>query len=242
MVDLLTPRQTPLPSRPRLEEEIVVDQVNYTLTLCLPEPKSRIGLICANSPIGNIDPLGLADSAVNDTDVNNALSQVYNRMQEYPETMPRAEWAWMMATYMDTPYFDISSEPGTPNVDTFTYHGAEYPELTGTSMSAHELNYLGVGAGFATYGYSYEDAVAFTDAWYLLNHHQLPSMNVLRALLAGYNSFAQLRYFLPPNEGGTATGGGCMDSMPSAFSATLTLNMSGGGGSSSPSGSGGGPD
>jgi len=152
---------------------------------------------CSADPINNVDPLGLTDTPINDTDVNDALTQVYDRMQEYPETMTNAEWAWMMATYMDTPYFNVSSPPGTPGVDTFTYNGTEYPELIGTTMSAHEINYLGVGAAFAAYGWSYEDAVAFTDAWYLAEHHELPSMNVLRALLAGYNSFAQLRYFLP---------------------------------------------
>ncbi len=59
MVDLLLPRQTPLPSRQRLEEKVVADHVNFTLTLCAPSTEMRIGLLCANNPICNVDPSGL---------------------------------------------------------------------------------------------------------------------------------------------------------------------------------------
>ncbi len=60
MVDLLSPRLTPLPSRLRLEEKIVADHVNYTLTLCAPGTERRIGLLVANDPINWLDLWGLA--------------------------------------------------------------------------------------------------------------------------------------------------------------------------------------
>ena len=73
--------------------------------------------------------------------------------------------------------------------ESYTYVGTEYPELNGTVMTGHELNYMGVGAGFAAYDMPLWMAAQLTKEYYNEAHHQDPDLNVMMAMLAGYNAY-----------------------------------------------------
>jgi hypothetical protein len=80
---------------------------------------------------------------------------------------------------------------GTFPQDTlFSYSGTKYPELNGTTMSAHELNYLGFGAAMAAYEVppSLVDPLT-TLYWNGFSSNTEPiTPNVYTATHAGYNA------------------------------------------------------
>jgi len=86
VVELLSPRLTPLPSRQRLEEKVVSDHVNFTLTLCAPRTERRIGLLCANSPINYTDPSGLISGAHIDDDPQSIFNNLINQNPDQPSS------------------------------------------------------------------------------------------------------------------------------------------------------------
>ena len=87
---------------------------------------------------------------------------------------------------MDTVYHDPDHHKGS-----YTYGGYDYPELQGTTMSGHELNYMGVGAGFAASGLPIGLADLATQKYYNQRHGSDPSSNVYNAMHAGYNGYNQ---------------------------------------------------
>ncbi len=94
----------------------------------------------------------------------------------------------------------------------YQYNGTRYPELAGTVMTGHEINYIGVGAGYAAYGIPLWLAVQLTIAYYERNHGGAsPDLNVLTALLAGYNAYKRTGGGSSPTGTG---GGGCVDDPP----------------------------
>ena len=236
MVDLLIPRLTPLPSRPRLEGKTVPDQVNFTLTICVPEPKSRIGLICANNPICNIDPLGLDTLTVLGGDTGIPIPSNFMTYRNY--AIGFFSVTLVASVAVATGGASLTATGGGTTLIT----GVIETDGTVTLAASHPAAaatadvFVAIGQPLA------EGAEAFT---ILIEKGEVTMLgsqsftgimslsNAAKAALALWLASQGLSPgavttpggFLPPT-------GNCMDSMPAAFSQTLQLNMNAGSSSS----------
>ncbi len=69
----------------------------------------------------------------------------------------------------------------------FTYSGKEYPTLIGRIFQGRELNYIGVGEGFAARGFTQARMALYITGWkYRMYNEFPPSMNTFRAANVGF--------------------------------------------------------
>jgi hypothetical protein len=123
-----------------------------------------------------LTPLSPSYPTVSTADTVNALQGVFNRIENGPN------WNY---------YYDLMGS----DFDTRFYY--EDPNslynFNGKIMTAHDLNYIGVGAGFAGAGLSKCMAKLGTEVWYhgLGPGHHLSddAGNAVTAMLAGYDDF-----------------------------------------------------
>ena len=140
--------------------------------------------------------------------------------------MTRAQYLDFMTTGVTT---NVYGNPnGNAEADTefhsspysYTINASEYPTINGMTLTGQELNYMGVGAGMAGAGYSLGFSELIVYKWWWDNHgHTIAPDAALDAMEAGwlnYNAqYGPGRFPFPPSA--------CMDSMPAAFSETLSL-------------------
>ncbi len=123
---------------------------------------------------------------VDDIFINVRMNLLYTRIDaELPNEMLHYT-SWYRT--MQGAAMDIIDQRARNNL-TYVYTGTEYPELQGTAMSAHELNYMGVGAGFAASGFPLIAANTVMHKYYVKRHKVNPSTNVYTAFKAGFNAY-----------------------------------------------------
>ncbi len=146
----------------------------------------------ANNPINFYDPLGLADIIIGDTEINTALQEAYNRIQN------KVKYAGVPVSEMSFlgDYYDLMISLDTyfkyDRIDTFTYCGKDYPLLYGKTFTGSDLNYLGVGAGFAARGAWPTTMDIEIDARLHAMYNVKTSSNTYDAAQTGYNAYNQL--------------------------------------------------
>jgi RHS repeat-associated protein len=169
---------------------------------------------CSNSPVDNCDLSGLhpvpaINYQISDLDVQTQIAAVRARV-DFQNMSSESVFGYMndMAG-LDTSYLRIY-----PANATFTYTGTDFPTLSMSSTSSFtngEINYIGVGEGFAARNIDIATMFAIITEWKQHYNMPPPSDNTLLAALTGYMAY------LSPG------GGSCMESIPSAFSSSLSL-------------------
>jgi RHS repeat-associated protein len=86
------------------------------------------------------------------------------------------------------PDYDTSFHADTYGL--YKYQGTAYPELVGFTMTGRDMNYIGVGEGFANNGFSSSVANTITLIYYQYNHPGDDPSNAIQAMNAGYNSYS----------------------------------------------------
>jgi RHS repeat-associated protein len=152
---------------------------------------------CRNNGVNGVDPTGMCEEdkepepepedpkPVDDEDIDRELERIYLVLKDTnpnPITSPIAYYALMTSTQLDTSY--------GPYIKTnFSYTGTKYPGLNGT-MKGSEINYIGVGAGFAAGGIPKPVMNAIIGGWKSSQYSgQVPSTNTLNAANTGYNAY-----------------------------------------------------
>jgi hypothetical protein len=123
--------------------------------------------------------------------------QKINGLNQYKKPVSAMTWdefKLFMGGEADTGYDAPSSLHSYPNRK-FVYFGSKYPEINGIVMTGHELNYMGVGAGFAARNYS----LWWSDQMVLQYNQekrppQIPTNNVYTATHAGYHAYQNVRH------------------------------------------------
>jgi len=125
---------------------------------------------------------------VGDAFIDLILSTTYGRIALNSPGNPSIN---LLDFYTDMIDKDTALRGTFPQDTLFCYSGTKYPELNGTTMSAHELNYLGFGDAMAAYGVpsSLVDPLT-TLYWDGFSGNTDPiTSNVYTATQAGYNAF-----------------------------------------------------
>jgi hypothetical protein len=143
---------------------------------------SRPNLWAAVSKTG---PGSLANpNKLGDADIDAQLQAIYNLIKSRSDLGKKWGYDWQMAMEgLDTPRF-----AGLNNTY-FSYSGTKYPLLNGLTMSGQELNYIGIGAGFAASGDSSPEMDAGIIYWKARQYKQLPTSNNFTAAQPGYNAY-----------------------------------------------------
>jgi RHS repeat-associated protein len=132
------------------------------------------------SPSSGCPPGSPLGSPVDDAMLEQDLSDVYNTLP----FMWNPFWDPLDNGDTDTPfYYDKAAYNAN-----WTYNGTQFPELDGTTMTGHELNYIGTGYAMAAYGFPQSLATGLTQAW-MGNNQAMNQNNALTAMHAGYNYF-----------------------------------------------------
>ena len=137
--------------------------------------------------LGSSVSVPLKIKVVGDAEIDTELKGVYDRMEEWAKdhgpilTEPfwGAYYPLMRSTRMDTRFL------GEANFE-FQYHGQEHPLLWNKTFIYTDLNYIGVGVGFAARGYGDLQISQAVGWWNALQHEVQPSMNTYSAAYTGY--------------------------------------------------------
>jgi len=119
-----------------------------------------------------------------DAEIDSQMQVIYNLIKTRGDLSKKWGYDWRMAMVgLDTPRF------AGLNHTYFTYSGTKYPLLNGLTMSGQELNYIGIGAGFAASGDSSLEMDAGVVYWKASNYGERPTRNNFIAAQAGYNAY-----------------------------------------------------
>jgi RHS repeat-associated protein len=124
---------------------------------------------------------------VGDGEIDYQLNKCYQKIQHYAEkygpipTETWSDWEGLMLT-LDTRYFFESQYR-------YQYIGSEHPLLENRTFINSDLNYIGVGTGFAARLDNPAQMVFWTEGWLHYIHHVDPSSNTWAAEKTGYDAF-----------------------------------------------------
>ena len=116
---------------------------------------------------------------VNDREINTQLNNVLSYINSEPS------WTIRVWNMQGTDYDTSFAADGDRQ---YTYKGSKCPRLIGHSISGQDLNYIGVGEGFAANGFNINAANFMTSMWYSV-FHGTPDTDALTAMNAGYDAY-----------------------------------------------------
>ncbi len=152
--------------------------VRFLGSLTANEIPTSVGSLLAN--------MQLADGkthSVNDAMLKMELASVYKRLSRFD-----VGGYELQNGDTDTTFYLNSDYPNSAYYWYWKYTGSAFPELTGLTMTGHELNYIGTGYAMGVYGYPRYQAIALTK-FCMHNKTGMNKTNALAASLAGYNYY-----------------------------------------------------